>query len=558
MAELYKLVWREKKDIFLALICGTLSGLTAVALFAQSGFLISKAALMPPFYIILILTAFLKLFGVVKSASKYGERYISHRATFRILSDLRMRFFDRLEPIAAQLFTRYQSGDLLARITGDVDVLQNFFLRVVYPPLVCLLVFFATIVFTLFFSQWIALVLLIGYVLVAVVMPLFFLHRTPETTTRQQLTTDLTEFLYGYRDLKLHQQHEEKQTRLLQLAGSYAHQEKRERNALHKSQTITQAIALLIALIVVLLGAYLVATGSLEGLYLAMLILVVLTVFENATTLAHVPVHYNGAKAATTRLDMIAPETQEPATALTPAPDYTINVQALSYHYHEASRLALLPTNLTIAPREKIAIVGPSGSGKTTLFYLLTKTLHATAGDISFNDQSLYSVDEQSVWQQMSIQLQQNHFFSGTVRDNLRLAAPHATDDALRDALQQAQLAKTLDEGIAEKGANLSGGEKQRLAFARVLLKNGAIWLLDEPFTSLDARTEARLMDTLLTTGTQKTILLITHKLQHLHKMDRIVVMHEAQVVEVGSFDILMQQKGLFYAMWQTEQRKRM
>src|SRR5690606_18957558 len=133
-------MWTSKKDVLLALLCVTIGGVTAVALFAQSGLLISKAAILPPFYIILILTAFLKLFGVTKSISKYTERLITHRVTFRFISKIRMLFFNKLLP-KAHLLNTYKSGDLLTRVTTNVETVQNFFLRVLYPPFVTGIVF---------------------------------------------------------------------------------------------------------------------------------------------------------------------------------------------------------------------------------------------------------------------------------------------------------------------------------------------------------------------------------------------------------------------------------
>ena len=149
----------------------------------------------------------------------------------------------------------------------------------------------------------------------------------------------------------------------------------------------------------------------------------------------------------------------------------------------------------------------------------------------------------------MSVQLQHNHFFSGTIRDNLLLANEQATDEQLVDALNRAQLPKSLDDDILEKGENLSGGERQRLAFARVLLKNGALWLLDEPFTSMDAVTERALFHELLTSTESRTVILITHKLDGLEKMNRIFVMQDGQLVESGSYEQLLAAKGLFYEM---------
>lgn len=554
MKELYQLIWREKKDVLLALLCGLLSGLTAVALFAQSGYLISQAALLPPFYIILILTAFLKLFGVVKSATKYGERYISHRVTFRLLSDIRLRFFERLTPIASELFTRYHSGDLLARITVDVDVLQSFFLRVVYPPLVAVVTFFVTICFTVFFSPWIALILLLGYALVGFVLPLYFIQQQAQAhTMKQHVMTELTEFLYGYVDLTLHNQQKARQLELLTLAENYTQQEKHERNAMFKSQIYTQAIALFTTVAVVMIGAYAVTTHQLDGLYLAMLILIALTVFEQTLHLATIPQHYNSTKIAIKRLQEISPAQPQKSKALQPATSYVIEAHHLSFHYEAASRAALQNIHFTLQPSEKIAIVGASGCGKTTLFHLLTKTLQPTSGALQINKQCIQQIEHDSLWAAMSVQLQHNHFFSGTIRQNLLLAKPDASDCELHTVLNKAMLSKALSDLVTEKGANLSGGERQRLAFARVLLKNGAIWLLDEPFTSLDTQTEQVLMQALLTEGVDKTIILISHKLHYLKQMDRIFVMQDGHIIEHGSFTELLALKRTFYAMYQLE-----
>lgn len=551
MQTLLHMIWREKRDVILSMIAGFLSGLTAVALFAQSGFLISKAALMPPFYIILILTAFLKLFGVVKSTSKYAERYISHRVTFRLLSDIRMRFFMKLEPHANTLFSTYRSGDLLKRITSDVEVLQNFFLRVVYPPFVALLVFIVTVLFTTWFSGWIALVLLFGFLLTTLVIPAALMHKeeTP-ANTKQELATELTEFLYGFLDLQLHHQVQHRQQLLHHISAVYTEEMRQEENAKQLTHTWNQAIALITALLVVLLGAYFVSVDTMEGLYLAMLILISLTVFEAAIPMANVPVYLREARTATARLEEITelqPETQE---NLHKTADYSISCSHVSFLYAGMSRPALEDISFTIRPNEKIAIIGPSGSGKSTLFQLLIKGLQPTKGTISINEQNLEAVQEESLWQELGIQLQHNHFFSGTIRDNLEIARPEAADAELSQVLKKIQIDKSLDDLVYEKGDNLSGGEKQRLAFARVLLRNSPLWLLDEPFTSIDERTAAKLHKELLA-AEEKTVILITHKLQGIEDFDRILVMQDGRLIENGPFEELMKQKGLFYKMKQ-------
>ena len=159
-----KILFVEKKDIFFSIICGFISGITAVSLFASSGYLISKAALTPSIYTLMIIVVSVKILGIISALSRYGERYFSHRGTFTMLSNMRVSFYEQLEPLAPTIFRKFRSGDLLARVVGDVEALQNFFLRVFYPPVVLLLVFLCTIFFTALFSVEVALIVFIGLI----------------------------------------------------------------------------------------------------------------------------------------------------------------------------------------------------------------------------------------------------------------------------------------------------------------------------------------------------------------------------------------------------------
>ena len=550
MNELLQIVWRDKKDILLALLFGVIAGLTAVALFAQSGYLISKAALLPPFYTILILTAFLKVFGVVKAVSKYFERYISHRATFRILSDIRLRFFDSLAQISGTLFQRYQSGELLTKITTDVSSLQNFFLRVVYPPLIALLVFLCTILFTAFFSVWIALTLFVGFLLVAVLIPsTFILRKQVHSNASQTLKQELTQFLYGFRELRHYHLIDNRAQHVYDLSEIYAQDMGEKQHTLTATQLVSQAASYSTIFVVAILGAYFASLGELDGLYLAMLILVALTVFETVIPLSQVPQFYHEANDAMTRLQDIELNTTERTNVLGHIMPYEIEANQVSMHYKGALKPALNKVSFTIQSGEKIAIVGPSGSGKTTLLQLLIDSFTPTKGSLFIHNVPYRSLEPDNLWQLMAVQLQHNHFFSGTIRENLLIADEKLDDEVLKDVLWRVRLMVSLDDEVQEKGTNLSGGEKQRLAFARVLLKPSAIWLLDEPFTSLDTETEHVLFSEMLSATQNKTLVLITHKLSGLQYFDRIFVMQDGNLVENGTYEELIKQRGLFFEM---------
>lgn len=553
MRQLSLLIWKDKKDVLIAILAGMISGVTAVALFAQSGLLISMAALMPPFYIILILTVFLKLFGVSKSASKYVERLISHRVTFMLMSKVRRLFFKRLLS-HTHLLNTYKSGELLTRITSDVEVLQNYFLRVLYPPLVASLVFITTILFLLFFSPWLALVMLIGFLLTSIIIPSLLVQVQVKTAIKekQTMTSEATEYFFGYRELKLHQQAKSRQELLLKLDNAYTVAKRKELDHEQRGYVWNLLAAQLTTFTVITIGAYLTSVGEIKGVFLAMLILVALTTFESAVPLAMLPTFLRHTKDALTRLEEVAPEVElynVPTVQLNHhAP--TLSLENVTYQYPKTHRPAVVDINLQISAKEKIAIVGSSGSGKTTLGQLIMKEIMPLQGIVKIDGQDTSTIHDESIHDQLGLMLQHNHFFSGNIRSNLQFAKDSATDSEMISVLKKAQLNKHLDDVVFEKGVNLSGGEKQRLAFARLLLRNSTLWILDEPFTSIDVQTENQLFNTLLQQAKNKTLLLITHRLSKLQYLDKIYVMHHGKIVESGSHKALLQQQGYYYRLY--------
>ncbi|KIL51190.1 thiol reductant ABC exporter subunit CydC [Jeotgalibacillus campisalis] len=563
LAIVMKEVGRERKDIFLSILFGFTAGITAVGLFASSGYLISKAALVPPLYALTVMIALLKFFGLARAVSRYGERLSSHRATFSILSNLRVNFFEKLEPLAPGIYQKYRSGDLLSRIVGDVESLQNFFLRVYYPPIVLLIVFLSTIVFTMFFSVYIALVLIVGLILTALVVPAFFAYsqRKIDSRVRQQrgeLSTEVTELLYGFRELKLYQRLDEKEEMLKASSQKYVHEQEREGIQLMFNQSVNTAISLMISWVVLALGAFLVAEGQLDGLFLAMLVMISLTVFENATPMAALPGNLEESRTASKRLYSVVkekPETAlEPIVTLPESQALSIRFDELSYQFEGEDQQALNKVSLYLPEGSKTAIVGPSGSGKSTVLMLMLKVLHANQGGLQINGQSIKHVNDEDIWSKSNVVLQDNHFFYGTLRENLELAGTGFTDEAYKNALHQVELSHfDLESEVLEHGENLSGGEKQRLAIARAMLKGKRLWILDEPTSSIDALTEQDLYERLFAKAENDTLVLVSHRLTGLEKMDQIIVMEKGEVVEAGSFNELMAKQGYFYQMKQIE-----
>ncbi|WP_145053617.1 thiol reductant ABC exporter subunit CydC [Paenibacillus xylanexedens] len=559
LAMMSKAMIQERKDILLSILGGFIAGIAGVGLFSASGYMIAQTVFAPPLYTLIVLTSMVKLLGFVRAASRYGERLYSHRATFSMLSRLRTSFFAKLIPITPGILNKNRSGDLLARIVGDVESLQNYFLRVAYPPIIVVMVFLSTVLFTSVYSLWVASLLVLGMLITAFVVPGIVLlgQRKIHGRVRQQralLSTEVTEVLYGFRDLKVYGQLEQREQQLQQASAALALEQQRAAGHLLRGQSMHIFVTYLVTWGVLVVGAWLIMGGSLAGVYLAMLILATQTVFEEATAMAVLPVYKQDSEHAARRLTETVQSSDvqpaQPGGQCATEQAVSVQLSHVTFQYDGEWRAALNDISITFPPGSKTAIVGPSGSGKSTIVDLLLKLREPTSGDIQLNDVSLSELDAESIWQTANVVLQQSHFFKGSVRDNLLLNGEEHTDEQLAAVLNKVQLPNmSLSDPVYEKGENLSDGEKQRLALARVMLRSGRIWLLDEPTSSLDYVTEQRVLQQVFAQAADDTLLLICHRLTGLEKMDQIVVMDRGMVVETGSFTELMEQQGYFYEM---------
>jgi len=559
LAILTKAMIQERKDIAIAMVGGFIAGIAGVSLFSASGYLISQTVFAPPLYTLIVLTSLVKILGLLRAASRYAERLYSHRATFSLLSRLRTSFFAKLIPLTPGILGRNRSGDLLARIVGDVESLQHYFLRVAYPPVMVVMVFLATVLFTSVFSVWIACLFVVGMLTTAFVVPGIVLlgQRRIQGRVRHEravLSTEVAEMLYGYRDLKVYGQMKKREQLLQDASAALAAEQEAAARHLLRGQSLHAFVSYLISWGVLVLGALFIMDGSLAGVFLAMLVMASLTVFEEAAPMATLPAYKQDSEHAAKRLahTVLDADRQQPqpSGALSTEKAVSVELCGVSFQYENEWRPALKDLTLSLPPGSKTAIVGPSGSGKSTIIDLLLKLRTPTSGLIRLNETSVEELNEASIWQASNVVLQHSHFFKGTIRDNLLLNEEPYQDEELSAVLEKAQLPnKSLDDPVYEKGENLSDGEKQRLALARVMLRKGRLWLLDEPTSSLDYVTEQRVLSHLLTQAADDTLLLICHRLTGLEEMDRIVVLDQGRVIEAGTYSELMELKGYFYEM---------
>lgn len=563
LAILSKAMIQEKKDILFSIVGGFLAGIAGVALFSASGYMISQTVFAPPLYTLIVLTSMVKLLGFLRAASRYGERLFSHRATFSMLSRLRTTFFAKLVPLSPEILNKNRSGDLLARIVGDVESLQNYFIRVAYPPIIVIMVFLATVLFTATYSIWIACLFVIGMLGISLIVPGIVLlgQRKIHGRVREQralLSTEVTEVLYGFRDLKIYGQLDNREQQLQQASTVLAAQQQRAAGHLLRGQSMHAFMTFLISWGVLALGAYLIMDGALAGVFLAMLVMASLTVFDEAAAMATLPVYKQDSEHAARRLTETVVDAKvqllDSKRVLGNDQAVAIELSGVTFQHEGEWRPALADISLQIPAGTKTAIVGPSGSGKSTLIDLLLKLCTPSTGSICINGVTIDEIDETSIWDTTNAVLQQSHFFRGTIQDNLLLTEGEYTDKELEEVLTKVHLPdKSLTDVVYEKGENLSDGEKQRIAIARTLLRKGRLWLLDEPTSSLDYVTEQRVMTQIFAQSKKDTLLLICHRLVGLEAMDQIIVMDQGKIVESGSYSALMENKGYFYKMKQIE-----
>ena len=568
LIQLVKVMLVEKKLIMLSILLGFIAAISSVGLLGSGGYLISQAALHPPLYTLTVTIILVRFFGLTRAASRYAERYFSHKATFSILGRLRVYFYDKIEPLAPALFSSYRSGDLLSRVVADVEKLQFFFLRVFYPPLVMVVVFITTGIIIYTFSVAMAVVLLLGFLIVGVALPIIFTYFTENIGSnlrqkRSQLSVEITEYLFGFTDLRTNLRLSEKKNTIEKVSDELINEQEKDGVVSGSGESVSLTLAYLTAWVVLVIGVIYVDRGTLDGVFLAMLVLVTLTVFESATPMAAIPGHMEESKVASRRLFQITKQEEKPPKKAEVSPgiqtDQPLKVkfQNVSFTYPNAWRKALKNVSFQVNEKRKIAIVGASGSGKSSLFNLLLKFYEGYEGEISLGNHCLHEFREEEARSLFSVVSQENHFFNDTVRANLLLAKPEATDDELLNVLSNVSLSHlSLDDVLIEKGLSLSGGERQRLAIARMILKDAPIVLLDEPTTGLDSITEKEIQSVLWPHLEQKTVILITHRLVRLEKMDDIIVLDKGEVCEQGSYDELIGQKGPFYDLKRLELEK--
>ena len=558
---LYK---RHKWLLSLGVILAIVTLLASIGLLTLSGWFLSASAVVgfagAYSFNYMLPAAGVRGAAIIRTAGRYFERLVSHDATFRVLQHLRVFTFSKLLPLSPAGLARFRQGELLNRMVADVDTLDHLYLRVISPLIGALVVILVVTVGLSILD--VSLALTLGGIMLATLLllpPLFYRAGKPTgeqlTTLRGQYRQQLTGWLQGQAELTIFNASERYRKQMEQTELSW-HDAQRRQSEL---TALSQALMLLIGGAAVIAMLWLAAGGvgdNLQpGALIALFVFCALAAFEALAPVTGAFQHLGQVIASALRVSQIIeqqPEVSFPTQTGSVPPQVALTLSQVSFTYPGQPQPALENLSLHINAGEHIAILGRTGCGKSTLLQLLTRAWDPHQGTVQLNEMALNSIDEPTLRRTMTLVPQRVHLFSATLRDNLLLAKPDASDEALSDVLRRTGLEKLLEDSglnswLGEGGRQLSGGELRRLGIARALLHDAPLMMLDEPTEGLDATTESQILELLADVMRDKTLLMVTHRLRGLARFNQIIVMDNGQIIEQGNHAELLAKQGRYY-----------
>lgn len=572
---------KYRKPLTLALVLGLATFLSSALLMFTAGYLISGTAERPDvgFFAVYYPIVFVQVLGLAKPASRYFERLASHDWVFRMTSSLRVRLYRIIEHAGRSDRARYGMGDYLGFVAEDIGHLQNLYLRTVFPAVTAWLLYAVVIIGLGLFDIRFGLTMLLVLGVTAFLMPLVSLLVNRARVERRKAGTDrlyrtLTDNVLGADDWVFAGRGAEYRERYTDDAQA-VDEARAELNRYARRHDLLASFVFAAGACLTLLWAGGVFGGQPGGPadWIAAFVLGFFPLIDAFAPLSMAAAESNGYRASIRRLndlpdtadtdrvdpavaerkaaDDTAPATPQPQPQ--PAvPEARIRVNHVRFAYPGSTRAVLDDVSLDVAPGQHVAILGRSGSGKSTLAALIRGNLAPTAGTVDINGIDPSKLGEDAA-RYVGLVQQQPYLFNRTLRDNLLIARPDASDDELRAALHQveldgllARLPQGLDTMLDESGTRASGGERHRIALARVLLAHVPAVLLDEPTVGLDPLTERALLDTLQHVLADRTLIMITHHLQGIEAFDRVVFIEDGRVALDGAPDVLARESERF------------
>ena len=544
----------------------------SIALMGTSAWLISRAAQHPSEASLTLAIVGVQVFGLSRGFFRYGERLVGHDAALRVLADLRVGVYNRLEAIAPAGLPLFRRGDLVSRVVDDVDSLQDVVLRVIQPFAVACLVGAGTVAVMWILLPGAGAVLLVALVLSATVVPwltgrLARREECKQASARGELGAAVIDLVEGAPELTVMGGTGEQVERIAQADRRLRATARQGAGTTGIGLGLTTALAGLASWGALTLGVHATHGGHLDGALLAALALIPLAAFELVAPLPAATQALQRSRSAAGRVfaatDAPIPVEEPEAPRLLQLQGdgpHTLSLRSVWTGYPGTDRPVLRGVDLDLAPGRRVAIVGRSGAGKSTLADVLVRFLPVDSGEATLDGVPLERLSSDEVRRVVGLVEQSPHLFATTLAENLRVGRRAATDDELVDVLTRVGLGDWLaglPAGLATRvgraGGRLSGGQRQRVAVARALLADFSILILDEPAEHLDPVSADLLTADLLALTEGRSTLFITHRLVGLDQVDEVIVLDEGRVVERGTHAGLVFAGGRYAGLWWDE-----
>ncbi|MBU0473896.1 MAG: thiol reductant ABC exporter subunit CydC [Bacteroidetes bacterium] len=558
LIKIVKLLAPYKWWMLLSIIIGFFTIGSSIGLLMTSAYIISKAALQPHIGELQVGIVGVRFFGISRGLFRYAERLISHDITFNLLAKFRVWFFKAFEPLVPSKTGKLTSGDLLSRVVADVETLEHIFIRVVSPPLIA--VFVAILVFILFanFSIAIAFIFLIPYSFAAIVVPWFTYMLSKKISEqiiilRARLSQLSLDGIEGKNELISFGKVADYKAEFNETNNKLIKIQRRMKLITGMNESLIGLLMNISVVSVFVSTAPLVSNGLLDGIYLAVLTLGTMAAFEAVFPIPLALQYLNSSTKAGERLFQIT----EQVVVEKKSVDYqligkSISLYKVSFSYNGNEKV-LDEISFKISNNKKIAIIGGSGAGKSTITNLLLNFWNINSGSLTIDNYEYNQLSEEKIREKFSIIPQKVFLFSDTIKNNLLIAKPDATDYEIWFSLEKAELNEfvqslpnKLDTWIGNQGKQLSGGERRRLAIARAILKDSPIFICDEITADLDSVNEMNILNTVHLAAKDKSLIFITHRLVDMDKFDLIYLMEKGKIVAVGSHEELISNSDIY------------
>lgn len=564
----FKYIQQFKMQFSWSLVFGFLGVTSGAMLLFISGYLITKSSLKPEnIMIVYVPIVAVRAFSISRAVFLYLEQLQSHNFVLTILERMRTGLYDSLEPQAIALQAKYQTGDLLGVLSEDIERLQDFYLRTIFPATLGLFVYVVLSIILGFFNLPFALFTLAMLGIVVFLIPYLSYKRLAHNyQSHKRLTHSLyarlTDVLFGRMDWLASGRTDE----IYHNTREVNHQLNSIEAKRDKYQRYRDLVVQLITGLFIVAMMYWTATMSHEQVIqptlIAAFVLMAISLTDVLDPISEAVERVPGDIDSIKRVHNVTSDSQAKALLKTADPQaieqpssYDICFHHVSFRYEEHASNVVEDFNLSIPYGKKVAILGRSGSGKSTLIQLLSGLRQPNSGQITIGTTNS---DETLLGETIGLLNQKPHLFQTSIRNNLRIANEHATNEEIMAAVEKAQLKPLidslpngLDTQMEEMGKRFSGGERQRIAFCRLLLQDTPIVILDEPTIGLDFYTEEKLLETMLDALHDRTVILVTHHLALVEQLDELIFLHDGKISLQGTHEELFD-KSPYYQKLKT------